>query len=73
VESENAMLHASTRDRLSARAALLTIIDARRRETDDPNIGWAIERRILHMELDELTEASRPTFPLRGNLKRVTI
>jgi len=46
------------RTRLECREAVLRLLDRRRSETGDPNIGSAVEKRILDLELSDLERAS---------------
>lgn len=44
----------SVHERLNLGAELLTLIDRRRLELDNPGIGLCIEQRVLNRELEEL-------------------
>ncbi len=45
-----------TKSRLERSAAVLRIIDFRRKKTGDPQLGSGIERYILNRELQEIEE-----------------
>jgi hypothetical protein len=42
------------RVRLEQREAVLRILDRRRAQTGDPNLGWGMEKKILDLELADL-------------------
>jgi len=43
--------------RLASSHAVLEVIDLKRAQTGNQNIGWAIEKRILDRELQDLEAA----------------
>jgi hypothetical protein len=45
------------RIRLVRREAVLVLIDRRRGETGNPNLGWALEKKLLDLELADLESA----------------
>jgi hypothetical protein len=56
--------------RLARSYALLKLIDLRRAQTGDPGIGWAIQKRILDQELQDLEAAAvagAPDGPTRAH------
>jgi hypothetical protein len=42
------------RIRLEQREAALRILDRRRAQTGDPNLGWGMEKKVLDLELADL-------------------
>jgi len=48
------MVSARLRTRLERREAVLRILDRRRAQTGDPNLGWGMEKKILDLELADL-------------------
>ena len=45
------------RTRLKQHKAVLVLIDRRRRETGNPNIGWVLEKKVLEIEMADLEAA----------------
>jgi len=43
--------------RLKQHKAVLVLIDRRRRETGNPNIGWVLEKKVLEIEMADLEAA----------------
>jgi hypothetical protein len=43
--------------RLLRHEAVLVLIDRRREETGNPNLGWALERKVLDIEMADLEAA----------------
>lgn len=46
------------RIRLVRREAVLVLIDRRRAETGNPNLAWALEKKLLDLELADLESAT---------------
>lgn len=46
----------TTRERLEVGFQIIQTILRKRRETGSPSLGWAIERAIVHRELNELEQ-----------------
>jgi hypothetical protein len=42
------------RVRLEQREAVLRLLDRRRAQTGDPNLGWGMEKKILDLELADM-------------------
>ena len=51
------MVSHSLRTRLEQREAVLRLLDRRRVETGDPNLGRGMENKILDLELADLVSA----------------
>ena len=45
------------RTRLLRHEAVLLLIDRRRQETDNPHLGWALEKKVLDIEMADLEAA----------------
>lgn len=43
--------------RLTRHEAVLVLIDRRRNETGNPNLGWALEKKVLEIEMADLEAA----------------
>jgi hypothetical protein len=43
--------------RLTRNEAVLVLIDRRRKETGNPNLGWALEKKVLEIEIADLEAA----------------
>jgi len=43
--------------RLTRHEAVLVLIDRRRKETGNPNLGWALEKKVLEIEMADLEAA----------------
>ena len=52
------MVSERLRTRLVRREAVLALIDQRRSETGKPNLGWALEKKLLDLELADLESAT---------------
>ncbi len=46
------------RVRLEQREAVLRLLDRRRAQTGDPNLGWGMEKKILDLELADSKNAN---------------
>jgi hypothetical protein len=51
------MVSERIRSRLIMREAILAMIDRRRADTGDPNVGMAAEKQVLDLELRDLERA----------------
>jgi len=54
---DGAMASDRLRTRLKQHKAVLVLIDRRRRETGNPNIGWVLEKKVLEIEMADLEAA----------------
>jgi hypothetical protein len=45
------------RTRLTRHEAVLVLIDRRRKETGNANLGWALEKKVLEIEIADLEAA----------------
>jgi hypothetical protein len=52
-----AMVSDRLRTRLTRHEAVLVLIDRRRTETGNPNLGWALEKKVLEIEIADLEAA----------------
>jgi len=51
------MLSDRLRTRLTRHEAVLVLIDRRRKETGNSNLGWALEKKVLEIEMADLEAA----------------
>jgi hypothetical protein len=51
------MMSDRLRTRLTRHEAVLVLIERRRTETGNPNLGWALEKKVLEIEIADLEAA----------------
>ncbi|HYL93856.1 MAG TPA: hypothetical protein VEW69_11950 [Alphaproteobacteria bacterium] len=57
LREQRAMLSDRLKTRLERREAVLRLIDRRRAETGNSNLGWSVEKLILDLEMVDLEMA----------------